>query len=70
MVARWRMARAKSRGETWVVVRIAGPACLSEAESPQRHLSHPGSGQIILRVHAALTTLKTLKTDKGSGDRQ
>jgi hypothetical protein len=57
MVARWRMAQAKWRGETWVVVRIAGSACVSEAESPQRHLSHTGSGQLTLRVHAALTTL-------------
>jgi integrase-like protein len=27
-------------GETWVAVRTAGPACVLEAESRQRHLSH------------------------------
>ena len=52
-------------GETSVVVRTTGPA-VSEAESRQRHLSHTGSGQVTLRVHAALTTFKTLKSDNRS----
>ena len=52
--------------ETWVVVRTAGPLVyrkLIAAKTFERTLVQRRS----LRARAALTTFKTLKTDRGTG---
>jgi hypothetical protein len=53
-----------SRGETWVVVRTAGRACVYRKLTPGTHID---SAQMMFRAGAALTTFKTLKTDRGTG---